>query len=79
MLLITKSGITLEQLEEISGDSIWLLVCRFIMACCWTSIYQELNKTEVWNVSVWNIIMQGHESFVTVSDLSNFVFINRQN
>ena len=67
----------LNNYKEFSGDSVWLLVCRLTTTCCWKSIYQGLKKIKSWNVNVWNIVVQGHQSFVTVSSLSSkFVFIN---
>ena len=46
------------------------------MACCWKSIYKGLKKCKTWKVTVWNIMVQGHRSFGTVSNLSvEFVFI----
>ena len=48
------------------------------MACCWKSIYQGLKKIQAWNIL--NIMVQGHQSFMTVSNLSSkFVFINMRN
>ena len=36
------------------------------MACYWKTISQGLKKIKVYNVTVWNIVVQGHQSFVTV-------------
>ena len=43
------------------------------MACCWKSIYQGLKKSKSCNVTVWNIMVQGHQIFVTIS--SKFMFL----
>ena len=53
---------------------------RLTMASYYKSIYQGLKKHKAWNVTVWNIMVQVHQSFATVLNLSNmFVFINRRN
>ena len=51
------------------------------MDCCWKSIYQELKKVKSWNVTFWDIIVQGCQSdCVTVWNRSRkFVFINKRN
>ena len=48
------------------------------MVCCWNNIYQGIEKIKAWNVAFWNIMVQGHHSFVIVLNVScKFVFINR--
>ena len=40
------------------------------------NIHQGLKKIKAWNVTVWNIMVQGYQSFVTESNvLIRFVFI----
>ena len=41
------------------------------MACSWRGIYQRLKYINVWNVTILNMLVQGHQSFVTVLDLSS--------
>ena len=49
------------------------------MAYCWENIYQGLKKIKTWNLkmTVRNIMVQSHQSFVTISNISSkSVFIN---
>ena len=50
------------------------------MVCCLKGICQGIKKVKAWNVTVWNIMVQDHQAFVTASNLSSkLVLINRKN
>ena len=42
------------------------MFCRFTMACCLKSIYQERKKVKAWIVTVQSIIVKGHQSSLIV-------------
>ena len=69
--------------REFSADVVWLLhtdmLCRFTMASCYKTIYHKLKKVTAWNITVWNTLVKGYQSFVVVWNCSNkFVFIDRR-
>ena len=41
------------------------------MACSLRGIYKRHKYINVWNVTILNMLVQGHQSFVTVLDLSS--------
>lgn len=54
------------------------LVYRFTtIACYWNSIYQELKKVKAWNGTVWNIMVQGHQSLAVAGNRESQFVVDR--
>ena len=69
--------------KKFSADAVRLLhtsvLCKFTMASCWKTIYQELKKVIACDMTVWSIMVKGYQIFVVVWNCSSkFAFIDKR-